>query len=73
MVAYLEKEKGLMTTFLIASIEVILRSKNMNAHVLAKLALTRDSKLLYTVSVKFLAKPSIKIQSEVMELIREPS
>ena len=50
MAAYLEKAKGLMETFPIASIEVIPRSKNANAYALAKLAST----------VEFLAKPNIK-------------
>ena len=52
---YLEKAKGLMKTFLIASIEVILQSKNANADALAKLASTRDWELLDAVSVEFLA------------------
>ena len=46
MAAYLEKAKGLMKTFPIASIEVILRSKNVNTDELEKLASTRDAKLL---------------------------
>ena len=60
MTAYLEKAKGLMETFPIASIEVIPRSKNLNTDALVKLALKRDAKLLDAVSVEFLAKPSIK-------------
>ena len=62
MAAYLEKAKGLMETFLIASIEVILRSKNVNADTLVKLASTRDTELLDAVIVQFLAKSSIKPQ-----------
>ena len=62
MAAHLEKSKGPMEAFPITSIKVI-----------PKLALTRDSKLLDGVSVKFLAKPNIKPQSEIMELTREPS
>ena len=62
-----------MRKFPIASIEVIPRSKNVNADTLAKLALTSDAKLLDTVSVEFLAKPSIKQQLEVMELAPELS
>ena len=73
MTAYLEKVKGLMETFLIAFIEVISWSKNANVDALAKLASTRDSELLDAVSVEFLAKPSIKPQSEIMELMRESS
>ena len=38
-----------------------------------KLALTRDSKLLDAISIEFLAEPSINLQPEIMELIREPS
>ena len=55
MTAYLEKDKRLIGTFPTASIEVIPRSKNANAHALAKLALTKDTKLLDAVSVEFLA------------------
>ena len=73
MVAYLEKAKGLMETFLIASIEVIPRSKNSNTDALTKLTSTRDVELLDVVSVEFLAEPSIKSRSEIMELVREPS
>ena len=61
MVAYLEKAKGLMETFPIASIKVISQSKNENIDALAKLASIRDSKLLDTVFVKFLTEPSIKL------------
>ena len=42
MAAYLEKAKGLMETFPIASFEVIPRLKNANTDALAKLASTRD-------------------------------
>ena len=69
MAAYLEKAKGLMGTFPIASLKVILQSKNANANSLAKLALTRDSELLDAVSVEFLAEPSIKPQPKIMELM----
>ena len=62
MAAYLEKVKGLMETFPIASIKVILLSKNANADALAKLASTRDSKLLDAMSVEFLVEPSIKLR-----------
>ena len=71
--AYLEKVKGLKETFPITSIEVIPRSKNANADALAKLVSTRDSKLLDAMSAELLAKPSIKLQSEIMELMRELS
>ena len=60
MVAYLEKAKGLMETFLITSIEVIPRSKNANADALMKLASTKDSELLDAVSIEFLVEPNIK-------------
>ena len=40
---------------------------------MAKLASTRDAKLLDPVSVEFLAEPSIKQQIEVIELVQEPS
>ena len=39
----------------IASIEIILRSKNANTDTSAKLASTKDAKLLDGVSVEFLA------------------
>ena len=55
------------------SIEVILRSKNANVDALGKLASTKDAELLDTVSIKFLAEPSIKQQPEVMELVLAPS
>ena len=58
MASYLEKEKRLMETFPIATIEVILRSKNANADALAKLALIRDLELLDAVSVEFQVEPS---------------
>ena len=73
MAAYLEKVKGLMETFLINSIKVISRSKNANTDALARLASTRDSELLDTVSVEFLSKPSIKPKLEIMELMQESS
>ena len=73
MAAYLEKAKGLMETFPITSIEVILLSKNANTNALAKLALIRDLELLNVVSIEFLAEPIIKPHPEIMELIREPS
>ena len=58
--AYLDKAKELMETFLIALIEIILRSKNVNVDALAKLASTRDLELLDAVSIEFLSEPSIK-------------
>ena len=73
MAAYLEKAKGLMETFSIASIKVIPWSKNANVDALTKLASTRDAELLDVVSVEFLAKPSIKLQSEIIELTWETS
>ena len=73
MTAYLEKAKELMGTIPTTSIEVIQRSKNVNADVLAKLASMKDAELLNTVSVEFLAEPSIKWQPEVMVLAKEPS
>ena len=65
MAAYLEKADG---TFLAASIEVILQSKNANTNALAKLASTRDVELLGVVFVEFLAEPSIKRQPKITEL-----
>ena len=52
MVAYMEKAKGLMKT--------IPTAKNANANALANLASTKDAKLLDSISVEFLAEPSIK-------------
>ena len=69
----LEKANGVMETFSITFIEVIMRSKTATADALEKLALTRDVKLLDVVSVEFLAKPNIKPQPEIMELTQEPS
>ena len=73
MATYLEKPKKLMEIFPTISIEVILRAKNANADALAKLASTKDAKLLEVVSVEFLVEPSIRRQPDVMELIQEPS
>ena len=46
MAAYLKKEKEQLSSFSAASMEVIPRSKNLNADALAKLALMRDAYLL---------------------------
>ena len=62
-----------MGTFISASIKVILLSKNANTDALAKLALTRDAKLLDAVSVESLAESSIRQQLEIMKLTQEPS
>ena len=67
MATYLEKSKELMGTFPVASVEVILRSKNSNTDALAKLASTRD-----VVSVEFLVEPSIGRQPEIIEMTQEP-
>ena len=58
-----------MKTIPTASIEVILRYENANTDPLAKLASTREAKLLNSVLVEFLVKPSIKQQPKVMELV----
>ena len=60
MASYLKKAKGLMKSIPTASIEVIPRSKNANVDALAKLASTKDPKLLCAISVEFLAEPSIR-------------
>ena len=54
MTTYLEKAKELMEAFPMASIEVILRSKNANVDALVKLASTMDAELLDVVSMEFL-------------------
>ena len=72
MVAYLEKVNELLRSISTVSIEVVPQSKNANTDALAKLAYTRDVKLLNTISVEFLAEPSIKQQPKVMELEHEP-
>ena len=46
MAAYLKKAKGLLETFLIASIEVFLEIQECDADTLAKLALKSDSKIV---------------------------
>ena len=73
MVTYLEKVKELLGSILMVSIEVVPRSKNANADALAKLASTRDTELLDTVWVDFLAEPNIKQRPKVMELEQRPS
>ena len=60
MVTYLEKAKELLGSIRVASIEVVPRSKNVNVDALAKLASTKDTELLDTVSEEFLPEPSIK-------------
>ena len=70
MAAYLEKAKKLMDIFPIIFVEVIPRTKNKNADALAKLASTKDVELLDVVFVEFLAKPSIRQQPEIMELVQ---
>ena len=72
MAAYLEKANELMRAFSTTSIKVITLSKNASADALAKLALTRDAKLLDAMSVDFLAEPSIRQCPEIMELTQEP-
>ena len=62
MAAYSEKAKEQLSLFSAISIEVIPRSKNSKADALAKLASTRNADLLDTVSVEFLAEPSIHPQ-----------
>ena len=62
MAAYLDKANEQLSLFSAASIEVIPRSRNLNANALAKLASTRDTYLLDTISVEFLAEPSIHLQ-----------
>ena len=59
MVAYLEKAKEQLSLFFVASIEVIPQSKNSNANLLAKLALTRDVDLLDAVCIDYFAEPNI--------------
>ena len=72
MAHYLDKAKELLSLFSIASIEVIPQSKNSNADALVKLALTRNTNLLDTISVEFLVEPNIHPQQGVMELTQEP-
>ena len=73
MVAYLEKAKELMGSILAVSIDVVPRSKNVNAEALAKLASTKDTELLNAISVEFLVEPSIKQRQDIMKLEEEPS
>ena len=60
MVAYLEKVKELIRSFLTCTIEVVPRLKNSHVDALAKLASTKDAKLLNVVFVEFLLEPNIK-------------
>ena len=68
MVTYLEKAKEFMGSISVISIEVMPRSKNANADALAKLTSTKETELLVSVSVEFLAEPRIKQQPKVMKL-----
>ena len=49
-----------MEIFPTISVEVIPRDKNATFDALAKMASTRDAKLLDAVSVEFLVEPSIR-------------
>ena len=71
MAAYLEKAKKLMGIFPTIFVEVISWAKNTNVNTLAKLASTKDAKLLDVVSIEFLVEPSIRQQPEVMALVQE--
>ena len=62
MATYLDKAKEQLSSFSVASIEVIPRSRNSNADALAKLASMRDSDWLDVVSIEFLAEPSFHPQ-----------
>ena len=73
MVVYLEKVKELIRSFATFSIKVVLRLKNSHVDALAKLASTKDAKLLNHVFVEFLSEPSIKQRPKIMELEQEPS
>ena len=68
MVAYLVKAKELMGSVSAVTLEVVQRSKTANVDALAKFASTKGAKLLNAVSMEFLAKPSIKQRSKMMEL-----
>ena len=73
MATYLEKAKEQLSLFSAASIEVIPQSKNSNADALANLASMREAGLLDSVSLEYLAEPSIHLQLGIMELTQEPS
>ena len=60
IVAYLEKAKELIKLISRFTIEVVPRSKNYHADALSKLASTKDTKLLNTVSMEFLSESNIK-------------
>ena len=68
MVTYLEKVKELLGLMSVVSIEIVPWSKNVNVDGFAKLASTRDTKLLDALSVEFLTEPSTKQRSKMMEL-----
>ena len=73
MDAYLEKAKEQLCVFSATSIKIIPRSMNSNADALVKLASTSDADLLDAFSMKYLAEPSIHLQSRIMELTQELS
>ena len=72
IVAYLEKAKELIRSIPTFTIEVVPRSKNSHADILAKLASIKDVEFLNAASVEFLLEPSINQRLEVMELEQEP-
>ena len=59
MVAYLQKAKDLLKSFSSHMIHQVPRSQNAQADALARLASTKDAKLLEVIPVEFLSKPSI--------------
>ena len=59
MVAYLQKDKDLLSAFSSFKIQQVPRGRNTQADALARLVSTKDSELLEVIPVEFLSAPSI--------------
>ena len=73
MAAYLEKVKAELQNFSKHEVKHINGKDNSNADALAKLATSRDSKLLRLVPIKIIPEPSIGKQGLVEAINSEPS
>ena len=72
MIAYLGMVKELCKLFPKCRIKAIPRSYNSHADALAKLASTKDTKLLDAISVEFLVESSLNQQPVMMGVEQEP-
>ena len=59
MVAYLQKAKDILSTFISYTLQQVIRAQNTQVDALAWLASTKDAELLEFIPVEFLNEPSI--------------